>query len=431
MPAMPAVAPMVWSQGMGQSFGWQSREHFDPAKETDPARRAYFEGRNFVSDSEWDKAAAKFNEVITKYSTSKMMDSALYWYAYSLKSESRYGDAYAALQRLISQYPNSRYKDDADALLVEVAGPAGQPVPPEIRQKQEEQLKLIALQSIFESKPEQGVQLAREYFKPGSTTRPEFRQKVVVLLAQVDNSAATEVLVDAARNDGDPKVRKQALVMLGQRLDDKQNGDKIFNMLTEIAMSNDAETAKFAVVSLGQSDTDRALQAIIRISGSAPLKEVRKQAIVMLSQHDAPAACEALARIYDTEKDPELQRLAIVMLAQSDCPQAVDKLSQVARSGDSVELRRFAYMYLAQRDHGKAVQVLGDAYASEKNETIKEGIIDGLGQSLEESSDKAALHKLMDIAKNDPSIRLRKKAIFWIGQSKDPEATQFLVDLLK
>jgi HEAT repeat protein len=94
-------------------------------------------------------------------------------------------------------------------------------------------------------------------------------------------------------------------------------------------------------------------------------------------------------------------------------------------------VRRFALIQLAQKDHGKAVQTLVQMYDSEKNETIKGGIIDGLGSVLEESSDKQALHKLMAIAKSDPSIELRKKAITWIGQSKDPEATQFLVDLLK
>jgi hypothetical protein len=37
---------------------------------------------------------------------------------------------------------------------------------------------------------------------------------------------------------------------------------------------------------------------------------------------------------------------------------------------------------------------------------------------------------LFDIAKNDKDPELRKKAIFWLGQSHDPRVQQFLLDLI-
>ena len=119
------------------------------------------------------------------------------------------------------------------------------------------------------------------------------------------------------------------------------------------------------------------------------------------------------------------------MLAQSDCPEAADKLMAVARSSTSVELRRYALINLAQKDPAKAVQTLVQVYDAETNETIKSGIVDGLGQVLEDTNDKNALHKFMQIAKNDASLDIRRRAIRYIGECKDPEATQFLVDLLK
>ena len=36
----------------------------------------------------------------------------------------------------------------------------------------------------------------------------------------------------------------------------------------------------------------------------------------------------------------------------------------------------------------------------------------------------------MDIAKSEPDRELRKKAIFWLGQSRDPRATAFLAELI-
>jgi len=44
--------------------------------------------------------------------------------------------------------------------------------------------------------------------------------------------------------------------------------------------------------------------------------------------------------------------------------------------------------------------------------------------------DPAAMDKLFDIAKNEKDPELRKKAIFWLGQSRDPRAQQFLIDLI-
>ena len=44
---------------------------------------------------------------------------------------------------------------------------------------------------------------------------------------------------------------------------------------------------------------------------------------------------------------------------------------------------------------------------------------------------KIAVQKLMTIARNDPSVELRKMAVSYLGQSKDPDALRFLEDLLK
>ncbi len=49
---------------------------------------------------------------------------------------------------------------------------------------------------------------------------------------------------------------------------------------------------------------------------------------------------------------------------------------------------------------------------------------------LSQRRDPAAVDKLLDIAKNDKDSDLRKKAIFWLGQSKDPRVQQFLLDLI-
>jgi hypothetical protein len=44
--------------------------------------------------------------------------------------------------------------------------------------------------------------------------------------------------------------------------------------------------------------------------------------------------------------------------------------------------------------------------------------------------DDESLTKLMDIARHDHDSQIRKQAMFWLGQSKDPRVTKFFRDLL-
>ena len=45
-------------------------------------------------------------------------------------------------------------------------------------------------------------------------------------------------------------------------------------------------------------------------------------------------------------------------------------------------------------------------------------------------SEPAALDKLIAIAKTETDRELRKKAIFWLGQANDPRAAQVLLDII-
>ena len=36
----------------------------------------------------------------------------------------------------------------------------------------------------------------------------------------------------------------------------------------------------------------------------------------------------------------------------------------------------------------------------------------------------------MSIARNDPDREMRRKAMFWLGQSRDPRVTTFLADII-
>ena len=74
-----------------------------------------------------------------------------------------------------------------------------------------------------------------------------------------------------------------------------------------------------------------------------------------------------------------------------------------------------------------AIPELSTLYDRMGDKEMKDQIIFVLSQR---QSDRGAIDKMFDIAKNEKDAELRKKAIFWLGQSRDPRVQQFLIDLI-
>jgi HEAT repeat protein len=91
----------------------------------------------------------------------------------------------------------------------------------------------------------------------------------------------------------------------------------------------------------------------------------------------------------------------------------------------SIEARKNALFWAGQ--NGADLRQLVALYDEMKGETeIQNQLIFVFSQRR----DREAVDKLMDIASSDPDRDLRKQAIFWLGQSRDPRVQKFLLDLI-
>src|SRR5215211_8404841 len=93
-------------------------DRFVQGKGNTASMQIFREGRDFIEAQNWQKAAEKFNDFITGYPKDKDLDAALYWYGYSLQKQGRKDEASKPLLRLIERFPNSSWRNDAQALLV-------------------------------------------------------------------------------------------------------------------------------------------------------------------------------------------------------------------------------------------------------------------------------------------------------------------------
>ncbi|HYP02194.1 MAG TPA: tetratricopeptide repeat protein, partial [Pyrinomonadaceae bacterium] len=123
-----------------------------------PAMKLFREGRDLIENEAWAQAAEKFRGFINTYPRDNDVDAALYWYAYALKRQGNPREAAKALKRLIKDYQRSGWREEADAMLTELAPALGQTdIIDNALGKENEELKIIALQSLFDSNPERAM----------------------------------------------------------------------------------------------------------------------------------------------------------------------------------------------------------------------------------------------------------------------------------
>jgi hypothetical protein len=104
-----------------------------------------------------------------------------------------------------------------------------------------------------------------------------------------------------------------------------------------------------------------------------------------------------------------------------------DRERRVAAASDAsqpIEVRKHALFTAGQA--GVAASELIALYARSNDAEMKEHLIWVLSQN----DDRAATDKLFDIARRDPNVQMRKKALFWLGQKNDPRVQQLLLELI-
>jgi len=116
---------------------------------------------------------------------------------------------------------------------------------------------------------------------------------------------------------------------------------------------------------------------------------------------------------------------AVSAAAFADVADLSPELASLVRDdAASIEARKQALFWLGQSDVPTADLVrLRDSL---KPFSLREHYTFVLSQR----HDDAALDGLIDIARRDPDTEIRKRAMFWLGQSKEPKAIKFFQDIL-
>jgi HEAT repeat protein len=215
----------------------------------------------------------------------------------------------------------------------------------------DDELKMIALNSLMNADPDRGVPLLEGVLKSSNT--PRVKDRAMMILAQTKSPQAQQILTDYAKSGADPDLQLRAVRYIGR---------------------------------LGNKDTQQQLTGIYATASDA---NVKREIIHSLAASNASDSLLALAR---TEKDQNLRNQAIRDLAVSDATPSGTLTSYYASAPDA-SAKKEVISALTARGDAKSVVALA---RTETDPAIKATIVQYLS-SMHKNKD--AMDYMMEILK--------------------------------
>src|SRR3712207_6044452 len=175
--------------------------------------------------------------------------------------------------------------------------------------------------------------------------------------------------------------------------------------------------AVFLVSQKGGPDAENLLLEVAR---NDPSQEVRGQAVFWLSQTGTERALQAIAEILRTSRDPAIQEKAIFALSQHRSPRAAQVLRAYAERADVPDnVREKAIFWIGQRSSAENAEYLRTLFGRLRDDEQKGKVLFALSQMRGYGNDRWILNVASDAGQ---TVEVRKKALFWAGQSGAPLA---------
>lgn len=410
-----------------------------PWIQEDPGTKAYTAAREALNARRYEDAVRAFEALRAQYPNSGYVSDSYYYEAFALSQEGTRASMRRAVALLETQrkaFPDAATSQDAAVLRVRIEGQLarrGDAASAAAIQRQASQpcmgdqdARLAALGALLQMNASKAVPILQEVLKDRDQCSVELRRRAVFLLAQKMNDSSVNILLDlAVRNpDPDPEVRREAVFWLSQ----VHTPAALAALQSVLADSADPNLQQTAVFALSQQRSDSAVRVLRRFAEQpdAP-KDLREKAIFWIGQDAKAGGAPYLMNLYERLHDQGLKERVIYAIAQAGGDEARSWL--LARAADprgSTELRKEA-LFWGARSQPLATDELQKLYTSFHNPILKEQVVFVASQQ----DDQAAVDFLMDVARNAKEKKLRDRAIFWLGQSKDPRVPAFLLGLIK
>ena len=365
----------------------------------------YEAGQDALEEGEWARAAERFRQVAA--AGQGRVDAAMYWLAYAQAKLAQNADALATLSDLSRTFPGSRWLSDARALEMELRRSAGQPVRPEAQA--DEELKLLAIQSLQHSDPAQAVPMLQQLLQ--GTQSPRLNERALFVLAQSSSPDARKVMTDIARGTGsNPDLQRKAIQYLGVAGSPENR-----QLLADVYQSSTDVDVKRQVLRAYMVSGDRARVLAAATGEKAP--ELRQEAVRQLG---VMGAREELWQLYQKDTDTAVKRQVLQALFVSG---DATRLIELANTETDRDLRNTAIRQLGIMGASSTGEALTGLYQKEKDPAFKRTII----QALFVQGNAEAL---VAMARKETDVEAKKAIVQQLSLMKSKVATDYLLEIL-
>jgi HEAT repeat protein len=375
------------------------------AARRDREDRLYEQGQEAIDEGRWQRAVERFTELAE--SKGPRTDAAMYWRAYALDRMGMKAEALSAAAELIKAYPASKWIADAKALELQVRQSAGQPVRPEA--EADEELKLLALQGLQHSDPEQAVPMLEKILQGQQS--PRMKDRALFVLAQSNSPRARQVIANIARGNGNPDLQRRAIQYLGVH-----GGRESRDLLAQIYQSSTDVDIKRRILRAFAISGERG--RVLAAATSETVPELRAEAVQQLG---VMGAHEELWQLYQKETAVDVKKRIIQAMFVGG---NVTRMSELALNEQNVELRRAAIRNLGLMGATRAGDTLTSLYAKEKDVATKKTIIEAF--FLQNNAEQ-----LVAIARKETDPAMRKEIVGRLSHmSNSKVALDYLMEIL-
>lgn len=128
----------------------------------------------------------------------------------------------------------------------------------------------------------------------------------------------------------------------------------------------------------------------------------------------------------ETDRKDRVTGGALSALSMHAEPSATDALVRLARTHAAPGVRGDALFWLAQRAGQKAAALITERIDQDPDTDVKKRAVFALSQLPRDEG----VPLLIKVARTNTNPAVRKQAMFWLGQSKDPRAIDFFAEIL-
>jgi hypothetical protein len=387
-----------------QSFAIPEAQSFQ-AREAGNGDADYQQGLSALDARNWEQAIAYFNKSASHKGSNG--DAALYWLAYAQNRAGERDEALASIRNLRQSYASSRWINDAKALEVEIHAQNGTPISPAA--ESDEELKLLALNSLMGSDPDKALPILRKLLT--SNNSEKIKERALFVLVQNSSPEARKAISDMARDTSNPDLQLKAIRYMGMMGSEDARKD-----LASIYAASSDERVKSAILKSFMISGSRGLLLSVAKSESNP--ELRREAIRQLA---LTGGKDELWQLFQQENSIENKKEILKsMFLSGDSA----KLAELARTLKERELKISAIKSLGLMGGNGRGDVLVSIYQSDPDPEVRRAVLNSL---FLQNNGKA----LVDLARAEKDPQMKQEIVKKMSLVHSKEVTDYMMEILK